>query len=259
MELNDVQLASKEQFARQSSRYGKSHILNDVSDVEAALELIRLPQPAQVLDVATGAGHTGLLLTKLGHNVILSDIAEPMLEQARKIAAERGLQVQTRIHSAEKFPDESGTFDLVTCRVAAHHFSSPENFVRESSRVLRPGGWFLLIDGTVEDGFPDAEEWSHTVEKLRDPSHNRFVSPNRWKAFCSSNGLGVVHCDLTPFKMPDLNWYFETAATPAENRKRVLELVSRAPGSARELFKIGREEEKIVWWWQRLTLIGRKL
>ena len=35
MELDDTQRASQEQFGKQSSCYGKGHILSDVSDVAA--------------------------------------------------------------------------------------------------------------------------------------------------------------------------------------------------------------------------------
>ncbi len=51
-----------------------------------------------------------------------------------------------------------GAFDLVTCRVAAHHFSDVAAFVRETARVLKTGGWFLLIDGSIEDSQPVAEK-----------------------------------------------------------------------------------------------------
>jgi ubiquinone/menaquinone biosynthesis C-methylase UbiE len=258
MDLNEVQRASRNQFARQSDRYGKGHILENVDDVRAALAHMTLPPRARVLDVATGGGHTGLLLASLGHDVTLSDITQAMLERASETAHERGLVVQTRLHSAEQFPYEDGSFDLVTCRVAAHHFSSAEAFVRETARVLKRGGWFLLIDGTVEDDRPEAEEWSHAIEKLRDASHHRFVTPRTWRGYSEGTGLRVVHCGLTPFKQPDLNWYFDTAATPAENRRQVLELVRNAPESARALFRLGEEDGKIVWWWQRLTLVAQK-
>ena len=258
MELNEVQRAAQEQFARQSGRYGKGHILENVDDVRAALEHIALPPRARVLDVATGGGHTGLLLASLGHDVTLSDITQAMLVRASAAGRERGLSVGTRLHSAESFPYANESFDLVTCRVAAHHFSSPEVFVSETARVLKAGGWFLLIDGTVEDDQPEAEEWSHQVEKLRDPSHHRFVTPRTWAGFCERAGLRVVHSGLTPFKQPDLNWYFETAATSSENRRKVLELVCAAPDSARKLFRLDEEAGKIIWWWQRLTLVARK-
>jgi ubiquinone/menaquinone biosynthesis C-methylase UbiE len=229
-----------------------------VDDVRAALAHVHLPARARVLDVATGGGHTGVLLAMLGHEVTLSDITSAMLDRATELARERGVPVKTQLHSAEAFPYPDGSFDLLTCRVAAHHFSSSEAFVRESARVLCDGGWFLLIDGTVEDDQTEAVEWSHQVEKLRDPSHNRFVTPREWRSHCAAAGLRVVHCGLTPFKQPDLNWYFETAATPPENRQKVLQLVQHAPESARQLFGLGEEDGKIVWWWQRLTLVAQK-
>ena len=258
MKLDEVQKAAQEQFAKQSHRYGRGHILEHIEDVEAAIAIIPLSRRAEVLDVATGGGHTGLYLASLGHEVTLADIAQPMLERAAKVAAERGLTIQTRQHAAEQFPYPDAQFDLVTCRVAAHHFSSPENFVHESARVLKPGGHFLLIDGTVEDDQVEAEEWAHKVEKLRDPSHNRLVTPRTWSRLCESAGLRVQKVELTPFKQPDLNWYFDAAATSPENRAKVLKLIEHVPESARKLFRLGTEDEKIVWWWQRLTLIARK-
>ena len=258
MKLDAVQQAAQEQFARQSRNYGRSHILADVSDVAAALAKIALPARARVLDVATGAGHTGLHLASLGHEVICADLAAPMLQRVREAAAERGLTVETRQHPAEELPYADASFDLVTSRIAPHHFSSPESFIRETARVLKPSGWFLLIDGSVQDDAPEAEEWLHRVEKLRDPSHHRLLTPRTWTQLCETHGLRVQSAELRPMKQPDLEWYFETAATPADNRRQVRELIATAPASARELFPLGEEDGRIVWWWPRLTLVARR-
>jgi len=130
--------------------------------------------------------------------------------------------------------------------------------VREVARVLKPGGAFLLIDGSIEDGQPVAEAWLHDVEKFRDPSHHRMLSQGTWARLCEGASLRVVFSELQPFKQPDLNWYFETAATTPENREKVLELVHHAPPEARNLFRLAEEDGKIVWWWQRLVLGTRK-
>ncbi len=258
MSLNPIQNAAAEQFSKQSHRYGKGHVLEDVSDVREALSGVALPARARVLDVAAGAGHTGLYLAGLGHDVTLSDISDAMLDRVRENAAARGLAVAAQCHTAEQLPYASAAFDLVTCRVAAHHFSDVAAFVREVARVLKPGGWFLLIDGSVEDGQPAAEDWLHRIEKLRDPSHVRFIPPARWKEMCQAAGLDVVSARLAPMKQPDLNWYFETAATSPDNRRAVLDLVAHAPSEARTLFNLCEEDGKIVWWWQRLALVVRK-
>ncbi len=257
-DLDAIQQSAQAQFDRQSDRYGRSHILADVRDVEAALA--RLPATAnrRALDVATGAGHTGLCLARHGWQVTLADISPAMLDKAAGAARGAGLHVETRQHTAEAMPYPDASFDLVTCRVAAHHFSSPEKFVRETARVLAPGGAFILIDGSVADNEPVAEEWIHRVEKLRDPSHQRFGTPGTWTRLCEMAGLRVIHAALEPMKQPDLNWYLEVAGTLPEARAQIVELVRTAPAEARALFRIADEAGAIMWWWQRLTLIATK-
>jgi len=126
------------------------------------------------------------------------------------------------------------------------------------SRVLKPGGRFLLIDGTVEDGYPEAEAWAHEVEVLRDPSHQKFISPDEWAHLCGHVAMKVIQSKLQPFKQPDLEWYFDTAATPLQNREKVRQLVKNSPAEARELFKVGEEAGKWIWWWQRLVMVALK-
>ncbi len=258
MALDEIQKAAESQFGKQRARYGAGHILADVQDVDAARGHIAIPNPARVLDVAAGAGNTGLHLASLGHDVVLADSAAPMLDRVKEAAAARGLSVETRQHPAETLPYAPETFDLVTCRVAPHHFSSPERFVQETSRVLVPGGWLLLIDGTVPDDEPEAEEWLHRVEKLRDPSHNRLLSPRKWQEMCARHALSIEWMEVAPFKQPDLDWYFETASTPAANREEVRRLIATATPRIVAEYKIGEEDGKTVWWWRRLSLVAQK-
>jgi ubiquinone/menaquinone biosynthesis C-methylase UbiE/glutathione S-transferase len=258
-DLDQVQLASAEQFDSQAGNYGKSHILADVADVEKAIAELKLRPTTAALDVATGAGHTAVFLAKRGYTVTASDVSTGMLAQARKLAADEGVTIDFREHPAEKLPYPDNSFGLVTCRVAAHHFSSPELFLRESARVLKMYGYLVVIDTTVSDDHVEAHEWMDTVDRLRDPSHMHYVTPNAWKKWCGDCGLTVMKLGTEPFKMPDLNWYFNVANTPPENRKKVLEMIAKAPSAVRELFKLGQEDGKIVWTWRRLTLVAGKI
>jgi hypothetical protein len=127
--------------------------------------------------------------------------------------------------------------------------------------VLATGGSLSVIDGSIEDGQTEAEEWLHQVEKLRDPSHQRFIPCGQWRAMCEAAGLSIEYCELSPFLQPDLNWYFDTAATSPENRAAVLRLIENAPNSARRLFQLRDDRAnggKITWYWQRLSLLAVK-
>ncbi len=250
------QSASAAQFNRQSDRYGKSHILADTQDVEHGLRGVSVPSGGTALDVATGGGHTALWLARHGWKVTAGDIAPRMLENAQKLCAEAGFTIETRLFPAEEMPFADSSFDLVTVRVAPHHFSSPQRFLQETARVLSRGGHFLLIDGTVPDDDLETEQWLHRVEKWRDPSHGRFLSRKAWQDLADQAGLKVVRAELQSRKQPDLNWYFDTAATSEENREKVLEAVARASAHIRAALRLGNEEGKFVWWWPMLVLLA---
>lgn len=253
-----AQTAAAAQFDRQSDRYGKSHILADTRDVATALAGLPVLNGGRALDVATGGGHTALYLAKQGWNVTAGDIAPRMLENARKLAEDAGYKVETRLFPAEDFPFPAESFDLVTVRVAPHHFSSPDKFMAEVARVLKPGGHFMLIDGSVPENDPETETWLHAVEKWRDPSHGRFLRRSAWETLVKARSLTVLHSQLEPMKQPDLQWYFETAATPKENRRLVLDAVRTASPHVRAAMRLADEEGKTVWWWPRLSLLAQK-
>jgi ubiquinone/menaquinone biosynthesis C-methylase UbiE len=256
--LDQRQAAAAEQFDRQSDRYGKSHILANTADIEGGLAGLKPGPGATALDVATGGGHAAVFLAGRGWQVTAGDIAPRMLANASRLADDAGVQIETRLFPAEQMPFAASTFDLVTSRVAPHHFSDPGLFIAEVTRVLKPGGHFLLIDGSVPDADPMTEAWLHAVEKWRDPSHGRFLSREAWVTLVRSHGLTVLSAELNPRKQPDLNWYFDTAATSLENRARVLEAVRTAPDSVRTALRLGAEDDRIVWWWPMLTLLTRK-
>ena len=256
--LDEVQAAAAAQFNRQSDRYGKSHILADTSDVARGLAGLTPRQGAVALDVATGGGHTAIHLARAGWRVTAGDVSEKMLVNARALAQSEGLVIQVSCFPAEAIPFEPASFDLVSVRVAPHHFSSPAKFIGEVARVLKPGGHFLLIDGSLPDDDPETDLWLNQVEKWRDPSHNRLLSRQAWETLVVKNGLQVEQSELFKMKQPDLNWYFETAGTSPENRIAVLNAIETASPHVRAALRLTDEDGKIVWWWDRLTLRARK-
>ena len=129
------------------------------------------------LDLATGPGHVALAMARHGLNVTGLDLTAEMLTVATASANEAGLGVAWVSGDAAALPFGDASFDIVTCRRAAHHFPSPAKAVREAWRVLRPGGRFGLSDLTAPASAIDA---LNHVERVRDRSHQRALAPDEW-------------------------------------------------------------------------------
>jgi len=169
--------------------------------------LVELAEPKphwRVLDVATGAGHTALAFASHVAKVTATDITEEMLDQTRKLAKARSLtNVKVLTAKAEDLPFPDASFDLVVCRLAAHHFRKIGNFLGEAFRVLMPGGLVGIVDNVAPDAAivpgRTADELRHCAslfnafKKLSDPSHVRCLGLLEWKALLGTAGFAVTH------------------------------------------------------------------
>ena len=154
-------------------RYAQSEYHGAGPDLAAMLEAAALRGGEHVLDVGCGAGHTALCFAPHVAEVVALDLTDAMLEQTRALAASRGLaNLRCERGDAHALPFEDASFDVVTCRVCAHHFARPGHAVREAARVLRPGGRYLLVDSVVPDDAAQ-DTFLNAIEWLRDPSHVR--------------------------------------------------------------------------------------
>ena len=241
------------------SGHGRSNALADTGDIEKALADLKLRPATPALDIATGDGHTAVFLAQKGCHVIASDTSTACINRAMKFAAEQGVNIDFREHPAETLPYPDNTFGLVTLRGEAHHLKAPEQFFREATRVLKMYGYLVVIDTTVPDDHVEAAQWMDTLERLCDPSHTKYVTPSFWKKWAGDNGITIAKVQVEPLKQPDLNGYFNAVNTPPENRKKVLEMIAKAPASVREVFKLAQEDGKIVWYWRRITFVAGKI
>ena len=164
------------------------------------------PQPEwQVLDVATGSGHTAFALAPFVAQVWATDITAEMRETAVALAQSRGLtNIRVEYADAEALPYAGEMFDLVTCRIAAHHFGDIRPFLQQSVRVLKPGGRLAVVDNVVPAG--QVGDYVNAFEKLRDPSHGRCLSLTEWQQAFQAHGLTLRHSETLDKQMNFGKW-----------------------------------------------------
>ena len=120
-----------------------------------------------ILDVAAGTGEPGLTIaSKLnGGKVVITDLAEHMLEIARENAEQRGIRnIEIQACDVCELPFEDNTFDAISCRFGFMFFPDMSLAAKEMTRVLKPGGristsvwnvpeknfWITAILGTIQ-------------------------------------------------------------------------------------------------------------
>ena len=117
-----------------------------------------------VLEVAPGPGYLAVELARLGLTVSAVDISRAFVRIGAEHAARTGVKVDFRHGDAAALPFEDASFDAVVCRAAFKNFSNPQGALNEMRRVLRPGGYGLLMDmrrDATDAGIEDE------VQKLR--------------------------------------------------------------------------------------------
>jgi ubiquinone/menaquinone biosynthesis C-methylase UbiE len=253
--VNDAQARSVQaQFGASAAAYVTSPLHAAGEDLDRLLTWGTARRADRVLDVATGGGHTALAFAGIARRVIAYDLTEPMLAAARGHARARGAAtVEFVAGDAGALPFRDESFDVVTCRTAAHHFADLPAAVRQIHRVLRPGGSLLLQDILGHDD-ADASAFILEVEKRRDPSHVRSYRAAEWKAFLRAAGLTVME-DSVIWKLREWNEWTGRMRMTAEARRDLEDFVRRAPERCRAAFDFRLTRDAVVSFNDRQVLI----
>jgi len=189
----------KKQFGNQAENYTKYRLPYIKSLHELLFSLIS-EKEGKILDVACGTGKSTEPLVSGGLEVFGVDHDPLMIDEAKKQALSKDLNISYSVADAENLPFPDKTFDVVTVGTAFHWFVNTKA-ISEIKRVLKDGGLLFIFWTLTTKEIPEEDQipasifrsynWERVPQKLRDLDH---VSN-----FLIENGLGEVKTVRLPF------------------------------------------------------------
>ncbi|PLS02798.1 class I SAM-dependent methyltransferase [Neobacillus cucumis] len=241
----DLKKDVQQQFGKSADSYVSSSIHKDGMDLQKLIEMAKIIGNEVLLDIATGGGHTANAFAPLVKNVIAMDLTQEMLLAAEKFVKGNGNQ---NVHfvkgDAENLPFSNDSFDIVTCRIAPHHFPNINDFNKEVFRVLKQGGQFLLDDNVVpEDN--EFDQFYNKIEKWRDYSHFRAWKKSEWICMLESVGFEIVE-----WHRFEKTFYFDSWCNrmnlPADEKKKLTEFILGTSERVLDKFRVTTEKGRVL-------------
>lgn len=192
--------------------------------------MLRFADPTSdevALDLGCGVGHALNRVARKVHLAVGADATVGMLNGARTLLAREGVtNALLVVTTAEQLPFLDASFDVVTCRLAAHHFMDAGAAFREVHRVLRPGGRFVLSDNYAPDD-EALDRFINTLETVRDPTHVRSQTLGGWRDLIEQSGFDVTDESRGTIRIEIESW-LARARTPEPAASRAREMLRTA-------------------------------
>lgn len=242
--MNDTALPHQQtiqqQFDPQAQAYLGSAVHAQGPDLAHAQRLVAEHLPAasaRVLDIGCGAGHLAFALAPHVKQVTAADPSPGMLATVQHAARARGLHnIDTVRAQADALPFDDAHFCAVVTRYSAHHWTALEASLREMYRVIKPGGWLMVIDILGdEDALVDTH--LQAMELLRDRSHVRNRSASQWRRLLAEAGFDVQQQEHWPVRLEFASWVARMR-TPALQGDAIRALQQGAPEEVQQALHI---------------------
>jgi SAM-dependent methyltransferase len=190
-------------WSQRAEAFRESPTHREGPDLDLLVEWCDPGPEVKVLDVATGGGHVARRLRAEGCTVVTVDPAPGMKADV--------------VAPADHLPFEDGAFDVVTCRIAPHHFPDIRAAVQEMARVSNS---LLVVEDNVYRG-----EQVEEAERLRDPTHVRCYSEDEWKELVTDACFEVEQVEHFDRRQSFDAWLARVETTP-DAAVRIRELLA---------------------------------
>ena len=257
--MKSVHTSVRKQFSQHAEYYAQSsaHAKGDTLDV--ILDYADTTGTEMTLDIATGTGFTAFAIAPKVSYVIATDLTPEMVEKASLLAQEQSIKnITFSVAAAESLPVADASIDLVTCRLAPHHFQDVPKFLREVHRVLRTDGLFCLVDSVS----PESKRliaWQNRVEKLRDESHVYGYPASQWDVMILDAGFDIERTAHTRNAQMSFLWWVRPQQNPPEVVEEIRDAFTQlSPNDAKQYYTVeDADDEDFYFSWPMYAVKAR--
>ena len=251
--MSDIEPVQR-QFGRTAAAYVESATHAHGADLDRIVALAAEHGGDRVLDVGTGVGHTLRRVAPQFRTAVGVDATREMLQAGKSVLAGAGIANAWLVQAnATALPIAGASVDVVTSRLAAHHFSDAAAAFREIGRVLRKGGLFVLVDNFAPDDVA-LDRFINELETLRDPSHVRNHTVRGWRELLEQAEMRTtIDSELQVTKLDTESW-LARSQTPPDRAEEVRRRLRAATPAAVDAFRISATTFAV----RKLILVGRK-
>jgi SAM-dependent methyltransferase len=178
-----------------------------------------------VFDAGCGPGLVSEALLEAGNRVVGVDLSSEMITRARQRCSRFGDRVQF-VQGSIYEQDLGTSFDSVVSRYVLHHVQDPDAFVRRQVELLAPGGQLVLSDHTT-DPDPARAAWHQSIERARDQTHTRNLTPGAIVDLLAAAGLERLAAVEEAFQLNFDEWF--DRGTPSVSKAETRLLLERGP------------------------------
>ena len=249
------------QFGENARGYAMSRTHTEGGTRHLLIERLQPVMDESVLDVACGAGGMTLGIAEYVETAIGLDPAPEMLA-ALELGARRAgcTNVRAVRGDAHALPFRDHSLQIVTVRMAPHHFHDPALAVREAARVLGRGGRLGIADGTVPDD-PALDAFINRLDLLHDPTTVRNYGAREWRDFYEAAGLRVDSVEEESFDLAEGRLLSEWVARSAGSStvfEECRRLLLGAPFAAKRALRVQAEGDDVRFDLPKIVIAGTK-